>query len=301
MTTTLPHTPPTLPGHPTVRRGGFSFVEILFAVIILGLGFIMLAAIFPVGIAQQQLTIDNSVAMALSRSGGNTIQTLAVQTTAPNPAELDVVGITPTHPVNPLMADQWGVYSGSMISASDPRYAWSFVYRRATASTEATVYIFTIRARNVEAFGVPSITRVTSAGSDYYPADIEPQPVQITLIYDTMGGKADVADVGGATTPMDPAPNARRAAAEGAFIVMASSAGAGLGKSYQLGILDSEDADSITYSLTPGHGMASAAENGTYDAFLMGRGYKNPADPTEGFEGGNRAISCELRTITALP
>src|SRR5256885_1959303 len=60
---------------PLARRG-FSFAEILFAVMILGIGFIMLAAIFPVAIKQTAQTGEESVAAAIAREATSTLTSL---------------------------------------------------------------------------------------------------------------------------------------------------------------------------------------------------------------------------------
>jgi hypothetical protein len=52
----------------TKGRGGYSFPEVMFAVVVLGIGFIMLAAIFPVAVKQSKLTGDETRALALARS-----------------------------------------------------------------------------------------------------------------------------------------------------------------------------------------------------------------------------------------
>src|SRR5687768_8638459 len=53
---------------PALARGGFTFTEVMFAVILLGIGFIMLAGMFPVAIQQtaqtQQETVGASLALA---------------------------------------------------------------------------------------------------------------------------------------------------------------------------------------------------------------------------------------------
>src|SRR5579862_4528540 len=45
---------------PVPRRRGFSFVEVMFAVIILGIGFIMVSAMFPVAIQQTQMNVEDA-------------------------------------------------------------------------------------------------------------------------------------------------------------------------------------------------------------------------------------------------
>jgi type II secretory pathway pseudopilin PulG len=53
---------------------GFSFVEVLFAVMILGVGFIMVAAIFPVALNQVQIGSDESVSAAVAWNAMTVIQ-----------------------------------------------------------------------------------------------------------------------------------------------------------------------------------------------------------------------------------
>jgi len=43
-------------------RAGYSFTEVMFAVVVLGIGFIMIAAMFPVAIQQSQLTSEETTA-----------------------------------------------------------------------------------------------------------------------------------------------------------------------------------------------------------------------------------------------
>jgi type II secretory pathway pseudopilin PulG len=53
---------------------GFSFVEVLFAVMILGIGFIMVAAIFPMAIQQTHTASDESVSASVAWNALNVIQ-----------------------------------------------------------------------------------------------------------------------------------------------------------------------------------------------------------------------------------
>jgi Tfp pilus assembly protein PilV len=53
-----------------LMRRGFSFAEVLFAVAVLGIGFIMVAAIFPAAILQTQAAIDETVGTTVARNGG---------------------------------------------------------------------------------------------------------------------------------------------------------------------------------------------------------------------------------------
>src|SRR5262245_7973582 len=56
------------------RRRAFSFTEIMFAVIILGIGFIMVAAIFPVALQQAKTTSEETTAAAMSRGTAGSLE-----------------------------------------------------------------------------------------------------------------------------------------------------------------------------------------------------------------------------------
>jgi hypothetical protein len=73
----------------------------MFAVVILGIGFIMLASIFPVAIKQSQLNTEETAAVAVARNGINVMTPLASQD---NPRDADPTLETPLLPVsrNPI-------------------------------------------------------------------------------------------------------------------------------------------------------------------------------------------------------
>ncbi|MEA2709978.1 MAG: hypothetical protein QOF78_2579, partial [Phycisphaerales bacterium] len=58
---------------PHRRTGGYSFPEVLFAVVVLGIGFIMIAGIFPVAIQQSKATADETVGATAARAGVATV------------------------------------------------------------------------------------------------------------------------------------------------------------------------------------------------------------------------------------
>ena len=60
-----------------LRSRGFSFTEILFAVMILGIGFIMVAAMFPVAIRQTELTNGEGVAASSGREAFSVAEEIA--------------------------------------------------------------------------------------------------------------------------------------------------------------------------------------------------------------------------------
>jgi hypothetical protein len=60
-------------------RRGFSFTEILFAVMILGIGFIMVAAMFPVAIRQTEDSNRETIGASVGRAGFSSLSQLATQ------------------------------------------------------------------------------------------------------------------------------------------------------------------------------------------------------------------------------
>src|SRR3954447_1513032 len=58
-------------------RRGFAFTEILFAVMILALGFIMIAAMFPVTIRQTQSTVEETSGAHLAKGAVDYLQSIA--------------------------------------------------------------------------------------------------------------------------------------------------------------------------------------------------------------------------------
>lgn len=98
------------PASPERTRAGFSFVEVLFAVMILGIGFIMLAAIFPVAIQQAQTSSDETTSAAIAWNALTTIQEKLTDTELP-----------PAGPIGSAFAE--ARYPGVVRSFRDPQGA----------------------------------------------------------------------------------------------------------------------------------------------------------------------------------
>jgi hypothetical protein len=169
-------------------RRGFSFTEVLFAVMILGVGFIMIAAIFPVAIQQSRTTSEEGNAAAIARGAVTFIQDNLTSVDMPAlgvpgvPAKVQSfrdpqtvrtsTGIaklnneTQVPPGSPpgtlphwqLPHQLWNKVRGNLIVGNDPRYAWVPLYRRdmlpgPTATTSvpspyAQVFVIVTQVRN---------------------------------------------------------------------------------------------------------------------------------------------------------
>jgi type II secretory pathway pseudopilin PulG len=146
------------------RRKGFSFAEVMFAVIVLGIGFIMIAAIFPVAIQQSKATNDETTAAATAKTVISSLQDVLSNGTPTSasdlPALTPITGFSvgahvfgqvyslrdpqpgtattfpplngqPISPAPAWVADQlWNKAKGNLISSTDPRFACVVLYRR---------------------------------------------------------------------------------------------------------------------------------------------------------------------------
>jgi prepilin-type N-terminal cleavage/methylation domain-containing protein len=171
-----------------VRRRGFSFTEIMFAIVILGIGFIMVAAIFPVSLQQAKTTSEEVTAAPVARGAISTVgKVLKDGPNSPVPAAYSAgaitydtatntsncpplivnggsislvsqVGITPISPTSLSTyraPSLWSAIRGNMIAAEDPRYGWVTLYRRNVdgstpplSDSYAQVFVFPVQARN---------------------------------------------------------------------------------------------------------------------------------------------------------
>ena len=84
------------------RSRGFAFTEVLFAVMVLGLGFIMIAAMFPVTIRQTQATVEEANAASTAKGAIGFLQTIANEDRFP----FTVPPRTPGTPTNPAYPDK---------------------------------------------------------------------------------------------------------------------------------------------------------------------------------------------------
>ncbi|MBC7785485.1 MAG: hypothetical protein H7144_16755 [Burkholderiales bacterium] len=137
-----------------IRTRGFSFTELLFAVMILGIGFIMLAAIFPVGLSQTKSNYEESLGAGIGRGASHQLGQIA------NEARLKpaIIGTVPTGLTVPagksvslglMMSPRdkrlaanlwtWKDVCRNLVLSSDPRFAWSPLFLRKTTYTNDTL------------------------------------------------------------------------------------------------------------------------------------------------------------------
>jgi hypothetical protein len=155
------------------RRWGFAFTEVLFAVMVLGIGFIMIAAMFPVTIRQTQNTMQDVVGANEAKAALAYMQTIASDTNFPptvppfppgkpdpnNPAQIFSMTQAPYLPPASATLPKYPGYvamRGNFVNPNNPRIAWVPVYRRGihfkggnlVADSFAQVFVFAIQSRN---------------------------------------------------------------------------------------------------------------------------------------------------------
>ena len=195
--------PPSSP-----RRRGFSFTEVLFAVMILGVGFIMVAAIFPVAIQQSRTTAEETTAAAVARGGANFFEKMA--TTEAMPATGNVV-MSANYDGDGDGKTLARALQGSTLVGADFRYAWVPFYRRAgdpadptTWNSFAQVYMIPVLVRNESEYrGAPRVH------------DNVGQASIVVNIRDGVAGGADFAQF---TNAQD-----RAIPSEGAYLILADA------------------------------------------------------------------------------
>jgi type II secretory pathway pseudopilin PulG len=243
---------------------GFTLTEVMFAVITLGIGLIMVAAVFPVAIQQRKLTGEETTAASTAATGMQVMTQIGAMN-----------GMLPPNAnvVQPLSPTAWQAVRGNLISSADPRVAWVPLYRRGAGSPTAQVFIIGVQVRNASTFTAADVT-----GS---PANLEPRDVEVSIT-DGTGGAVDTIVIAGS----NPA-----AAGDGAFVIISNDTGSGgwmNGRIYRLGVATGNAPNE--YELLPGwdfspdlgpNGVSGGGDDVTSinnaAAYIIGRGWDGAA------------------------
>lgn len=197
------------------HRTGISFIEVLFSIMILGIGFIMVAAIFPVAASQNLATYDQTMASQMAEASARHLESMATMVTMPQTMTPDVLGSSSAfsfwrspamiwsfyderyaNAVKTALANYpaperetaWAAVKGNMISSNDPRYAWTAVYSRDYGDPEVKgiipygqVFVFALRNRIRAAYTTEDVDGVPgNANSRLFP-ELRPKEVSVLL------------------------------------------------------------------------------------------------------------------------
>jgi len=162
------------------RRRGFTFIEVMFAVLIMGLGVIMIAAMLPVALKKTQQTRETVGGAAAVETAWHQIELAALNP----PATFDSRLVDPLPVTNPFdinsdgvidAADTdiytWPAYDnfadyntasppslvipafedtfGNRVVSADPTYGW-FPFLRREPNAQPEIAIVAVKARNIE-------------------------------------------------------------------------------------------------------------------------------------------------------
>ena len=249
-------------------RRGITFTEVMFAVVLLGIGFIMLAGLFAVASQQTLETVEESTATQVAMSARRYLQRLGddvmvdqmTATVSPRTFWGDTSGT-----YRPLPDTLWARVANDAIMPQDPRFAWTALYSRRANDQFANLVIFALQIRGKSRFDPADTSRGT------LPAYIDPKPVQILGAVKGVNGAADTLTFAAPSYDNTPA-------ATGAYVVIAS--GPLAGRIYRLG----NYVAGVQWELLPGYELTSPNDatmlNGA-PAFVVGKGYAAtpPANP----------------------
>jgi hypothetical protein len=297
------------------RRAGYSFVEVMFAVVVLGVGFIMVAAIFPVAIQQSKTTSEEASAAATSRAAVLHLQSIATELTMPRTEQENDAKPAFVAPFNnvtsPLVAPaptvvgtgSWEAVRGNMILNTDRRRAWVPLYKRESGTSNAQVWIIAVENR---------------ARSAYEPADLlpggnlTPRPVNVRILDNVNNTGIDWITFAPWSAPYD---RSNEAVAEGTYVVVgddnlaAPNEGRLNGRIYRVGVPASDlglgPPPANTWELAPGNDFVPEDPDGSGPdpvipaptaalAFVVGR------EPVPGGGGGYQGAAQDISIYTTF-
>jgi hypothetical protein len=164
-----------------MRPRGYSFTEVMFAVVVLGVGFVMLAAMFPVAISQTAATSEESIGASIARGAVKHVENSAetvrdgitkaiVADEFQNMLPTEATALPAPAPFFPfdkagngqdtteLRHGLWHAVKGNLILQTDPRYAFVPFYSRENGSNLARLVIVVVRARERAAYDATDVT-----------------------------------------------------------------------------------------------------------------------------------------------
>jgi hypothetical protein len=266
----------------------------MFAVIVLGIGFIMVAAVFPVAIQQSAATSEETTGASIARGAVNYLQTIATNITMPSTSTGTAIRASVVNFSNvPAGTSGWEALRGNLILPDNPRFAWVALYRREFNAPSAQVIVIPVQCRNrssyisddtsgLEIDTTPDVTGAPPAAQ----ANLYARDVEFTITNDGVGTGIDTIVFTAGEV---------EAVAEGCYVIVGQDAlgapdtGYFNGRIYRVGALRN-DLPPNTYELSagndftpedPGSGLVTDLTDAT--GFVVGKEVVDPAGKT--YEG----------------
>jgi len=224
---------------------------VLFAVMILGIGFIMIAAIFPVALTQTKLTTEEAAAATQTAGAVHYLQQYATDASlpptiaAPPPPPPPIVPPVVYAPVQVLPAAAIQAMGGNVISTANPRQGLVPLYRRSPGWPYAQVIFLPVHSRNRSVYTPGADVGVTFrvhalTVANNFRATTQQNPITTQIKFNAA-----------TTSDLD-------ALSEGAYIVVAEHGVMGsvpqnylAGRIYRIGT-KVDPSDNTTWNLMPG-------------------------------------------------
>ena len=265
-----------------MRNRGFSIVEVMFAIMILGVGFIMVAAIFPVAIQQSQANVDESTGRSVAMTGA--VQTAnALRMVLPaNQAALTTLNGTVAEfrrvaEILPAASAVQELINTSSIYQGDPRFGWTSFYQFDPANALKPYSLITValRARTFS----EQITLVDAIGYSGFPGADAWQKGNDAYDNAAIRCRADFVPIPGTPGRVvinigDPNTlQAKAAITEGAILIVRNHADAGAAR--RIYYISQYDATTLEWELDPkSDALPSTLAN--VEVYLLGRGLQKP-------------------------
>jgi hypothetical protein len=178
----------------------FTFIEVLFAIIILGVGLIMIAGMLPVAIQQGQKSQEDLNGRVVCDNGYAVLRArMESEDRANSPTKLgpkSVPGasdfsVPPTYPFAPMVygADSgaaagnfWDLIQNDRISTVDPRFAWVPFWQREEGSSRVNLIVLSIRRVNSDVELTPPQYSDRYTNGVLNQPDSEPQAIKATIV-----------------------------------------------------------------------------------------------------------------------
>ncbi len=243
----------------------------MFAVVILGIGFIMVACIFPVALEQTRSNSDENIANQLAVSCIHAISSTTSAADYPDNSD-------GTLPMQAFAAQPklWAKIDDGLINSCDPRYACVPFYYK---SKDGTVQITVIVVRRWIHGGYTS--------GDSLNGELVPRGVgnnNISVIVQSDGTQA--VKIG-----KDQTLNFYRTLGENSFLLITSGDVDMIGRTLRVGRQIDEDADYVTWSLRSDGGLGPGESCSEASAQVIGRDWVDPASDTAGYTGPSQDLA----------
>jgi type II secretory pathway pseudopilin PulG len=237
----------------------------MFAVVILGIGFIMIASIFPVAVEQTRSNADDNRGNQLAVNCIHAISTTFSADDFPdNGGTLQAFSSQPT---------LWQKIDDSLIDPADSRYACVPFFWKSPVDGSVRITVLAVHRSSHAGYSTNDLSQgeLAPRGVGSVSVIIQGDGTQAVQIGKTSGDYLSVGD--------------------NCFLILASGDGDVNGRTLRVGHKISEDPDYITWSLRSDGGLAPGETCTNASAQLIGLDWVDPASARSGYVGPSQDLA----------